>query len=282
MATDSADFTHVTLPKAGKRVLRMGLAGNYGVSTADVHHAAERGVNFWLWTPRFKKVTPALRELLGKDRDAHVVSLLDAAVFENGPRRGVEKALKMLGTDYIDIYKLGWLGRTSRLSPGIADTLVKLREEGKIRSAGCSIHDRPRAGRLAEDSVLDTFMIRYNAKHPGAEKDIFPHLDKREPNVIAYTATAWGQLLKPLKEHGMRPWPGDDNDDQGPPLSGPLCYRFCLSSPHVHVVLTGPKNRAQLDQNLDCLQEGALAGEELQWVRDYGAVVKSKRKRDYI
>ena len=34
-------------------------------------------------------------------------------------------------------------------------------------------------------------MIRYNAAHPGAERDIFPHLEARRPAVVAYTATSW-------------------------------------------------------------------------------------------
>ena len=41
-----------------------------------------------------------------------------------------------------------------------------------MRSLGVSIHDRPRAGWLAEDSPLDLLMIRYNAAHTGAEKDM--------------------------------------------------------------------------------------------------------------
>jgi predicted aldo/keto reductase-like oxidoreductase len=28
------------------------------------------------------------------------------------------------------------------------------------------------------------------------------------------------------------------------------CYRFCLSNPHVDLVLTGPKNSMQLQENL--------------------------------
>jgi len=39
--------------------------------------------------------------------------------------------------------------------------------EGKVRALGVSIHDRPRAGALAEESILDLLMIRYNAAHPG-------------------------------------------------------------------------------------------------------------------
>jgi aryl-alcohol dehydrogenase-like predicted oxidoreductase len=50
----------------------------------------------------------------------------------------------------------------------------------------------------------------------------------------------------------------------------------------VHVVLTGPKDSRQLEQNLDALDAGPLSAEQLQWVRDYGAFVKRKHRRDYI
>lgn len=281
-ATPEDSFSHATLPSVGKRVLRLGIAGNYGLSEDDISYAAERGANYWLWGWTFRKVTGPLKELLAQDREKHVVAILDNVFLAGGPRRGVEKALRKLGTDYIDVLKLGWLGVGSRLSDGIIETLRALKDEGKVRSVGCSIHDRPRAAELVKDSLLDTFMLRYNAKHPGAEQDIFPHLALRNPSVVTYTATSWRQLLRPLKGIEMPPWPGDPQGAPPPPLTGPLCYRFCLSNPHVHVVLTGPKTRAQLDENLAALEAGPLSDDELQWVRDYGAQVKSKKRLDYI
>ncbi len=62
-----------------------------------------------------------------------------------------------------------------------------------------------RAGQLAEESPLDLFMIRYNAAHPGAERDIFPHLARRQPAVVAYTATSWRKLLKAPSKWDGRP-----------------------------------------------------------------------------
>ena len=196
-------------------------------------------------------------------------------------RRGAENALRKLGTDYLDVFKLGWLGRTSIYSKGILDTLLTLKQEGKIRSIGTSIHDRMRAGRLALDSEIDLFMIRYNAKHPGAEQDIFPHLSKRNPAVVSYTALAWGQLIRPLKEIVMPPWPGKEGFN-GPLLSPELCYRFVLTNPNVHVVLTGPQNRKQLIQNMDAVRQGPLEPDEMNWIRHYGRLVKSKKKLDYV
>ena len=51
------------------------------------------------------------------------------------------------------------------------------------------------------------------------------------------------------------------------------CYRFCLSSPHVDVTLTGPASTAQLDENLAALERGPLAPEEDRWMREFGAAV---------
>jgi aryl-alcohol dehydrogenase-like predicted oxidoreductase len=124
-----------------------------------------------------------------------------------------------------------------------------------------SIHDRPRAGKLAESSPLDLLMIRYNAAHPGAEREIFPHRRGQDPSILAYTATSWRKLLK-------RPsgW-------EGPVMTAGDCYRFQLSSPHVDVALTGPASRAELDQNLDALARGPLSPDEEAWMRDFGRKV---------
>jgi aryl-alcohol dehydrogenase-like predicted oxidoreductase len=276
------DFTHVTLPTLGKEVVRLGIAGNYGMSPPDVEHAVARGSNYWCWSPNYKKVTPVLKEVFQTDRDAHVVAMLGIGLTAGMVRRGVDKALKLLGTDYLDVYQLSWLSRTSRFSPGIQEACLKLKEEGKIRSIGVSIHDRVRAGQLAVDSILDNFMIRYNAAHPGAERDIFPHLHHRDPMLISYTATSWRQLLKPLKGVEMPPWPGEASESPPPPLTAQLCYRFVLSSPNVHVALTGPATREQLDENLAALEQGPLSEEEDAWVRSYGEIVRAKKKIPFM
>jgi len=139
--------------------------------------------------------------------------------------------------------------------------MVRLREEGKVRVLGASIHDRPRAGTLAEDSILDLLMIRYNAAHPGAEQDVFPRLARRRPAVVAYTATAWRKLLRP-----PRGWAGKV------PTAGD-CYRFCLSSPHVDVVLTGPRSVAEFRENLWAMEKGPLSAREMEEIRAFGRAV---------
>jgi aryl-alcohol dehydrogenase-like predicted oxidoreductase len=277
-----SDFSFRILPVIEKRVFRMGVAGNYGIDSSDVEWAAEQGANYWLWGTGFKKVTAGIREVIRKNREKNVVALLGWGFFGRQVRQSIEKALRELNTDYLDVFKLGWLGRTSFYSRSVVDSLLKLKQEGKIKAIGTSIHDRQRAGQLALDSELDLLMIRYNAKHTGAEKDIFPYLEKRNPAVVSYTALAWQQLINPVKGIEMAPWPGSKERAGIPPLTPELCYRFVLSNPHIHLVLTGPKNREQLRMNLNAIRQGPLTQEELSWIRQYGTLIRSRRKFDYL
>jgi len=282
MTTDQSniqnDFSFRILPAIEKRVFRMGIAGNYGIDSSDVEWAAEQGANYWLWGASFKKVIPGIKDVIRKNRENNVVAMLGWGYFGRQIRQSVEKALRILNTDYLDVFKLGWLGKTSMYSKGIVDALLKLKQEGKIRAIGTSIHDRKRAGQLAQDSEIDLFMIRYNAKHTGAEVDIFPYLKQRNPAIVSYTALAWQQLISPVKGIEMPPWPGSSDNVIIPPLTAELCYRFVLSNPHIHLVLTGPKNREQLMMNFTAMQQGALDLEELNWIRQYGQLLRSKKR----
>lgn len=259
----------------------MGVAGNFGLDSADIQWAAERGANYWVWGAGFKKVTMGIKALIKQDREKHVVAMLGFGFTGWQVRRSVENALRKLNTDYLDVFKLGWLGRASNYGSGVVKSLLQLKQAGKIKAIGTSIHNRRRAGKLALDSEIDLLMIRYNAKHPGAEQDIFPQLAKRNPAVVGYTALSWGQLTKPLKGAKMPPWPGNGQANI-PPLTPELCYRFVLSNSHVHVVLTGPRNRKELEQNLTAVQSGSLTQEELSWIREYGRQVKAGRKLDFF
>ncbi len=254
-------FTHRTLRHLGKRVFRLGLAASYGIDEAGIRAAFDRGVNYVFFTARGAIARP-LRDALQRDRD-HIVVAAGPMVgyFGGSVRRSAERKLKKLGVDYLDIFQLMWLGVGSAWTDSTLTELRHLKESGKVRALGVSIHDRVRAGRLAADSPLDLLMIRYNAAHPGAERDIFPHLATRQPHVVAYTATSWRKLLT-----RPRNW-------TGPVATAGDCYRFCLSSPQVDVCLTGPASTAQLDENLAALDRGPLSPEEAAWMRDFGAAV---------
>jgi hypothetical protein len=88
-------------------------------------------------------------------------------------------------------------------------------------------------------------MIRYNAAHCGAERDVFPVAQERRIPVVTFTGLRWKALLACTPE-----------DPRGfTPPSAVECYRFCLANPAVTVALAAPGNRSELDQDLALLDD---------------------------
>jgi aryl-alcohol dehydrogenase-like predicted oxidoreductase len=258
----TSGFESRRLPVIGKEVYPLGLAPNFGLTSDEIRAALDGPTNYVFWTPRIRKATAPLREALARDRDRYVVATgPTTAWWASNLVRFVDKALVQLGVEQLDVLQMFWLGVGSRWSPRNIETMIALRDSGKVRAIGVSIHDRQKAGELARDSPLDLLMVRYNAAHPGAEQDIFPHLEQGRRSVVAYTATRWRKLLKrPRGWEGRVATAGD-------------CYRFCLSHEAVDLVLTGPANADQLKQNTEAIELGPMRAEEMEWMREFGAAV---------
>jgi aryl-alcohol dehydrogenase-like predicted oxidoreductase len=258
----SDDFLYRTIPVLGKRVHRYGLSASYGLDEAGVREGLERGANYIFWSPVKKFLRTIIKDVVAPNRERYVLATGPIlGYFAGSVRRATEKALRASGSDYIDVLQVFWVNRMSLLSRSVLAEMVKLRDEGKVRAIGISTHDRKLVGRLAEEGPLSMFMIRYNAAHPGAEVDIFPHLERRKPMIVAYTATSWRKLLRaPKGWTGKVATPGD-------------CYRFCLTNSHVDVVLSAPKTVAQVRENLAALEKGPLSDDEMTWMRDFGRAV---------
>jgi hypothetical protein len=120
---------------------------------------------------------------------------------------------------------------------------------------------------MAKENLFDLFMVRYNAAHRGAERDVFsllPSGDER-PGICAYSATGRRGLLNPGK---MPP-------DEPVPQAGD-CYRFCLTNPHVDMVLCGPANEQHVREAIAALAAGPLDEEKLMWMRRVGDCVRGR------
>ncbi len=255
------EFLSRDVPALKKRVFRLGLSGSFGLDEAGAREALETA-QYVFWTPGMRGLGPALKDALRRDRERYVVATGPFLGFTRGAvRRAAEKRLRALGTDYLDVFQLYWLSKMSAFTEAVQEDLVRLREEGKVRALGVSTHDRPRAARLAQDSILDVLMIRYNAAHRGAEQEVFPSLARRHPALVAYTATSWRKLLR-----APRGW-------KGRPMTAGECYRFVLSAPEVDVVLCGPRSVGEWRENLAAVREGPLPESEATWMRQFGRAV---------
>ena len=260
-----SDFQHAILGRTGLPVFRLGLSASYRPGIRTVLAAADAGVNLFFAYGFDSQMVKGLRELFRADRDRHVLVTGAYNLLWGHPdlKRTLEKRLRQFRTDHVDVFLFLGVTKPEHFTDRTRDELLRLREDGRVRAVGVSIHHRALAGQLAVAGDLDVLMVRYNAAHRGAERDIFPHLAAHDPGVISYTATRWTRLLR-----RPRRW---DRERLVPPAS--LAYRFVLSSPHVDVCLTAPRSERELRQNLSALAEGPLAPDEVATMREFGDAV---------
>jgi predicted aldo/keto reductase-like oxidoreductase len=244
----------------------LGLAGNYGIDADGVERAFhELGVNYFFVTLGMTKAIEGLRRLIAAGHRDKLVLALGASVPTGwGVERAWEKCAKALGVDSIDIFQLFWVQAHWYVTGKTWPAMRKLKEDGRAKTLGISCHDRPMARALVDELELDMLMIRYNAAHRGAEKEIFATLEAApaaRPAIVSYTATRWGKLLKPARDLT--------------PMSGPECYRFAVSNPHVDVVLCGARSFEELKENAEGVLQGPLLAPRLEEVKRFGDAVRS-------
>lgn len=258
-------WLNTTLGKLGTPVCRLGLSASYRPGERTVYRAAEEGLNYFFFFGMDGQMIRALRELVKHNRERYVLATgaYSYLWWHQNFKRTLEKRLRQLNTDYIDLFHFLGVPRARHFPPRVRDELQAIREDPRVRGISISTHDRKLAGELAAQGALDAMMIRYNAAHPGAERDIFPHLQPHNPAVVSFTATRWRYLLR-----RPRGWP----KDRPVPTAG-QCYRFVLSNPNVHVCLTAPGDLRQFESNLAEIRQGPLPEDEMKFMREFGEAV---------
>lgn len=263
-------FTHRVLGKTGLLVHRLGLSASYWPGKKTIYKAIDAGLNYFFCFGFDGQMTGVLKEVLRHDRERYVVATGAYNLLIGYPnlRRTLEKRLRQLNTDHIDIFMFLGVMKGNDFPERTREELIRLREEGKVCAIGISTHDRKFAGQLAQDGSLDVMMIRYNAAHRGAEQDIFPHLLPHRPGIVSFTATRWSYLLR-----RVRNWPKSE-----PLPTAGQCYRFVLSNPNVHVCMTAPGNEKQFAENLRALADGPLTEDEMVFMKKFGDAVHHTKK----
>lgn len=248
------------LGRSGLVVGPLGLASSYGGSARAFQMAFERGCNYFYWgSMRREGMADAVRNLAPRHRDKMVVVLQSYSRVPMMLRLSLRSGLKRLKLDYADVLLLGWYNKLP--SARLMDTVLALKEAGLVKKVAVSCHDRPTFEQYIKDPRFDIIMVRYNAAHRGAEREVFPHLDQASarPGVVSYTNTRWGYLVNPkYTPPGLKTPTAAD------------CYRFALTNSHVDLALTGPATDEELAENLKALELGPLSEDELKWMKAVG------------
>ncbi|MFN7994172.1 MAG: aldo/keto reductase [Bryobacteraceae bacterium] len=252
-------------------VCRLGLAtrGGSGLSALDVEWAIERGINYLNWCGHPDGLSAAIAGL-GRARSRVVIAFQFQARTRDEAVREFDETLARLRTDRIDVATLYYVESEMDwgeiMAPGgVWDFLDQQKRSGRLGLIGLTGHQRKLAAKWAQTGRLDLLMVRYNAAHRGAERDIFPVTSARGMPVVTFTGLRWKALLNPTP----------DDPPEFRPVAASEYYRFCLANENVTVALTAPGNRRELEENLRLLDDWRLpSAEEFAAIRGHGDRVR--------
>ena len=267
----------ISLSKRLPAVTRLGLAtrGDNQLRPDDVASAVERGINYLNWCGRPDGLSRYVRESGGK-RPSLVVAAQFKARSTDDAERELDAMSEALGgmPDILTFYYVESEAEWSEITRpgGVWETLARRRAAGELSLIGLTTHQRKLAARWAGESSsgderrLDLLMVRYNAAHRGAERDVFPVTERLGIPVACFTGLRWQALLKPNPAAEGAPWAP----------SAPDCYRFCLSHAAASVVVTAPKTRELLEESLTLLDDWRpMSKEEMERIKAHGDWVRA-------
>jgi aryl-alcohol dehydrogenase-like predicted oxidoreductase len=104
-----------------------------------------------------------------------------------------ERSLKRLGVDYIDIYQIHWSDKTTPIDESL-EALVKLQEQGKIRTFGVCNFDVNLMKETIKYVRVESDQVKYNLLERTIEKDLVPFCIENKISILAYSPLEQGLL----------------------------------------------------------------------------------------
>jgi HEAT repeat protein len=247
------------LGATGMQVPALVVSGAGVLHPRDYIAAMRAGCTHFFWEPRYH----TLGRMLSRERDARVI----CGTYEASERAivaDVERYLRRLRRDTLDVFLLYWTRSAARVDESRFEILSRLHAQGKIRAFGFSTHDREIACDAIEARPWHVVMTRHSLVHPGAEKRFFPLAAKKDVGVLAFSSLSYGRALSPTTIGASAP-------EQM--ISASDAYRYSLSQPGVSAVLTAPRTARELEENLAVLAAPPLEESRQAELRARGRIV---------
>jgi aryl-alcohol dehydrogenase-like predicted oxidoreductase len=150
------------------------------------------------------------------DESGQIVKLLK----RDAVRKECENSLRRLGVDVIDLYQIHWPEPDEDLEEGW-ETLVQLKEEGKVRAIGVSNCNVSQLERISKIQTPASLQPPYSLVSPETEKEILPYCEAHSIGVIVYSPMRNGLLSGTMTKERVAGLPEDDVRRRMPPFQEP-------------------------------------------------------------
>jgi hypothetical protein len=190
-----------------------------------LRHAYQRGITFYDTANAYRDSEDKIGQAFAGMRDKIVIATKTGLRDGAGAREHLENSLRMLQTDYIDLYQLHQVSREQDWEQVIAaggalEAVTKAREQGKIRHIGVTSHSLTMAIKLVKTGLFSTVQFPFNFIEDAAKDDLRETAREMNAGFIVMKPFAGGMIdnativFKFLRQFPeMIPIPGFDSPE---------------------------------------------------------------------
>ena len=259
-------------------------------SVTIIQRALDAGVNFIDTAEGYQTEGIVARAIQGLSRDSIVLSTKKSTPKDIQPEdveKSLHASLKRLGTDHVDIYHLHGVmpDRYDDLHTRIVPTLLRLREQGKIRFLGVTEMFGQDSGHVMaqealQHNVWDVMMVGFNILNQSARDRVFRQTIQKNIGILVMFAVRLAlsrpprlqELLQELLESGQLEASDIDLDDPlgfvvyeaGAVSVVDAAYRFSRDEPGTHVILSGTGSLDHLEANISSFARPPLPAHDVE------------------
>ncbi len=164
-----------------------------------VRHCFEIGITFFDTANMYQTSEDKLGAALKEVRDQVVIATKTAQRDAKGAADHVDRSLRLLQTDRIDIYQLHNVSNPDALAQVLApqgayEAVRKARDAGKIRHIGISSHSIPTALEALKTGLFQTLQFPFNFIENDPADELFPYARRHDIGIIGMKPLGGGLL----------------------------------------------------------------------------------------
>jgi predicted aldo/keto reductase-like oxidoreductase len=187
--------------------------------------AYEKGITFFDTANAYRDSEEKIGNAFDGRREKIVIATKTLQRNAINANKHIENSLRMLKTDYIDLYQLHQIAQENdwqavTAPDGALEAVVRAKQEGKIRFIGVTSHNLAMAIKLVKTGLFSTIQLPFNFIEDAAKNELLPAATELGMGIIAMKPFAGGVIdnaemaIKYLRQYSeVVPIPGCDSEN---------------------------------------------------------------------